>query len=71
MPPKEVLEAAVEKAETCRVCGGGVRAICENAEAGNVTCDYEILTTLYCRNPKCGWGVSHWRPWKRSQPEAL
>lgn len=69
---KDALEAHVEKTAKCGKCGGGVRAMCgEIARPSSILYDADILVTLYCRDPKCEWRASQWRPWSRSKPEEL
>lgn len=72
IPTKAEMEHAAEACATCGKCGGGVRALIEDATfAGSVSSDMDVLVHLYCRNAACGWEARQWRPWKHTQPKVL
>jgi hypothetical protein len=73
LPEKAELERAIEERDKCQKCGGGVRAVLENAQPyDRATADLEILVSLNCRDAvECKWAVRQWRPWRRSAPLEL
>lgn len=70
LPEKADLEHAMEEREKCKTCGGGIRAVLENAQPyDGTTADLEILVSLNCRDVvNCKWAVRQWRPWRRRAP---
>ncbi len=72
-PPRQAdLEATVERTSKCGKCQGEVRAVMQEAsKSGDYTTDLDIKITLFCRGAECGWTVTQWRPWSRSQPKEL
>jgi len=72
-PVREDLEAVLEANEKCPTCGGGIRAICDEMEPTDKTSgyDYDIKTTLFCRNAACGWQTMQYRPWNSIKPKEI
>jgi hypothetical protein len=70
LPEKAELERAVEERDKCGKCGGGVRAVLEDAQPyDGTTADLEILVSLNCRDAVgCKWAVRQWRPWRQRAP---
>lgn len=71
-PNQAVLEGSVESNSKCGKCDGKVRAVCLQAQkADGVVHDLDILVSLHCRDAKCEWKSTQWRPWSRHEPKEL
>ena len=72
-PPRDSdLEASAERTSKCGKCQGEVRAVIQDAcKSDGYMSDLEFKLTLFCRNAECGWTVTQWRPWSKSQPKEI